>query len=105
MFRPLLALAVCLVAASSAKAQTPPRPNILFMFTADHAANAASAGGLNRNQTPTMDRLAKEGMLVKDCVVAYAPCGAGRAAIQTGKYAHLVGFYINGDKFDGSQQT
>ena len=36
--------------------------NILFIFTDDHAYQAISAYGSNRNQTPNIDRLAKEGM-------------------------------------------
>ena len=38
-------------------------PNILFLFADDHAYQAISAYGSNRNNTPNIDRLAKEGML------------------------------------------
>jgi len=81
------------------------RPNIIFIFTDDHAAHAISAYGSKINKTPNMDRLANEGMLFKKCYVSNSICGPSRAVIQTGKYNHLNGFWRNGLTFDGSQQT
>jgi arylsulfatase A-like enzyme len=37
-------------------------PNILFIMADDHAAKAISAYGHGINQTPHIDRLAREGM-------------------------------------------
>ena len=81
------------------------RPNILFIFSDDHAYQAVSAydGGLN--QTPHIDRLAAEGMLFQRCYVTNSICGPQRASIQTGKYSHKNGFLRNGNKFDGTQHT
>ncbi|MGY8650071.1 MAG: sulfatase-like hydrolase/transferase, partial [Verrucomicrobiia bacterium] len=62
------------------------RPNILFVFTDDHAAHAISAYGSKINTTPHMDRLAKEGMLFEKCYVSNSICGPSRAVILTGKY-------------------
>ena len=81
------------------------RPNILFIFTDDHGTQAMSCYGSKINQTPNMDRLAREGMLFKHCLVTNAICGPSRAVIQTGKYGHLNGFLRNGDVFDGEQTT
>jgi arylsulfatase A-like enzyme len=84
------------------------RPNILFIFSDDHAYQAISAYGDPRKliQTPNIDRLAKEGMLFQRCVVPNSICGPSRATILTGKYNHLNGFYNNSNsRFDGSQQT
>ena len=81
------------------------RPNILFVFTDDHAAHAISAYGSKINETPNMDRIANEGMLFRNCFVTNSICGPSRAVILTGKYSHLNGFLQNGDRFDGSQQT
>jgi arylsulfatase A-like enzyme len=96
-------------AAEPAEAQR--RPNVLFVFTDDHAYQAisayqpVSAYGLNLNQTPNIDRLAREGMRFDNCYVTNSICGPCRAVIQTGKYSHLNGFFCNGDRFDGHQQT
>ena len=81
------------------------RPNILFIFSDDHAYQAIGAYGSKINKTPNLDRLAHEGMIFRNCYVTNSICGPCRAVIQTGKYSHLNGFYRNGNRFDGSQQT
>ena len=43
------------------------RPNILFIFTDDHAAHAMSCYGSKINTTPNLDRIAKEGMRFDRC--------------------------------------
>ena len=89
-------------------AQQGQRPNIIFIFSDDHANAAISAYGDSRNllQTPNIDRLANEGMTFNRCLVTNAICGPSRATVLTGKYSHLNGFYNNETTpFDGSQQT
>jgi arylsulfatase A-like enzyme len=81
------------------------RPNILFIFTDDHAAQAVSAYGSRANETPNIDRIAREGMRFDRCYVTNALCGPSRAVIQTGKYSHVNGFCTNRDRFDGAQTT
>lgn len=91
---------------TDARAADAPRPNIVFIFSDDHAYQAISAYGSSINQTPNLDRLAKEGALFRNCYVTNSICGPSRAVVLTGKYSHLNGFYTNnGDRFDGSQQT
>ena len=95
-------------------ALTPPasaeRPNIIFMFSDDHACNAISAypGGLFDEIAPTphIDRIAREGMLFENSFCANSICGPSRANILTGKHSHLNGFLDNNSShFDGRQQT
>ena len=84
------------------------RPNILFLFTDDHALNALSAYGgplAKIAPTPHLDRIAKEGMLFRHCLVSNSICAPSRAVILTGKHSHLNGQRTNKDTFDGSQQT
>lgn len=81
------------------------RPNILFIMADDHGYQALSCYGSRVNQTPNLDRLAREGMRFDRCYVTNSICGPSRAVILTGKYSHLNGFKNNGDRFDGSQQT
>jgi arylsulfatase A-like enzyme len=99
-------------AAGETKAETAAkRPNILFVFCDDHAYQAisayqsVSAYGLKLNNTPNIDRLAREGMRFDNCYVTNSICGPSRAVIQTGKYSHLNGFCCNGNRFNGDQQT
>ncbi len=81
------------------------RPNILFIMSDDHAYQALSCYGSYRNQTPNLDRIAKEGMRFDRCYVTNSICGPCRAVILTGKYSHLNGFEQNGRTFNGQQQT
>ncbi|MCP4173551.1 MAG: sulfatase [Fuerstiella sp.] len=81
------------------------QPNILFIFSDDHAAHAMSCYGSKINSTPNLDRIANDGMLFTNCFCTNSICGPSRAVIQTGKHSHLNGFVRNGNRFDGSQQT
>ena len=72
------------------------RPNILFIMSDDHASQAVSAydGILTQVcSTPNIDRLAKEGMLFRNCFVTNSICSPSRASIMTGKYSHKNGVY------------
>ena len=83
------------------------RPNIIFIFTDDHAAHAMSAYGSKVNKTPNLDRIANEGMLFTNCYCTNSICGPSRAVILTGKHSHINGKIDNGarDPFDMSQPT
>ena len=90
------------------KATDKEQPNILFIFTDDHALNAISAydGPLAKiAPTPHLDRIAREGMLFNHCLVTNSICAPSRAVVLTGKYSHLNGQLTNKNVFDGSQQT
>jgi arylsulfatase A-like enzyme len=83
-------------------------PNIVFIFSDDHAFQAISAYGEARRllETPNIDRLAKEGMRFERCLVPNSICGPSRATVLTGKYSHLNGFYNNSNsRFDPTQPT
>lgn len=84
------------------------RPNIVFIFSDDHAYQAMSCypRPLALNETPNLDRLARSGMRFDRCLVTNSICGPSRAVILTGKYSHANGFYTNNfSRFDGSQTT
>lgn len=84
------------------------RPNIIFIMADDHAEEAISAYGSKLSQlapTPNIDRIAKEGALFKNNFCTNAICGPSRAVILTGKFSHINGFRMNGERFDGDQQT
>ena len=84
------------------------RPNILFIFTDDHAIRALGAYGDELTRlapTPNLDRLATEGGLFRHHFVTNSICAPSRAAVLTGKHSHLNGQKTNKDVFDGEQQT
>ena len=94
----------CAPALVSIAAPGPARPNIIFIMSDDHAAHAISAYGSKVNQTPHLDRLAKEGMRFSRAFVVNSICTPSRATILTGKYSHLNGTPVF-NRFDGTQQT
>ena len=99
----LAALTTIAAAAADAK-----RPNIVFIFSDDHAQAAISAYGEARRllDTPQLDRIAKEGARFDRCLVTNSICGPSRATVLTGKYNHLNKFVNNSNsRFDGSQTT
>ncbi|MEX2671774.1 MAG: sulfatase/phosphatase domain-containing protein [Phycisphaeraceae bacterium] len=94
-----------LLGTPQSEAATPERPNIIFIFTDDHASHAISAYGSKINQTPNLDRLADEGMLFRNVFVTNSICAPSRAVLLTGKPSHLNGQLTNRERFDGEQQT
>ena len=89
---------------AAASALAAPRPNILYIMSDDHAAHAISAYGSKINQTPNLDRIAKEGVRFDHVYAVNSICTPSRATILTGKYSHLNGCPTF-NRFDGAQPT
>ena len=95
---PLRALACCALLltiasfAPLATAQTAKRPNILVIWGDDVGMWNVSAyhRGMMGGSTPSIDRIAREGMIFMDHY-AHASCTAGRAAFITGQYPIRTG--------------
>jgi arylsulfatase A-like enzyme len=74
------------------------KPNILFISSDDHAAHAIGVYGgrlASLNPTPNIDRLAREGMLLRNVFSTNAICVPSRATILTGQYSHTNGVKTN----------
>ena len=80
------------------------RPNIIFIFSDDHAQHAISAYGSKVNQTPHLDRLAKDGARFVNSFVTNSICTPSRATLLTGQYAHLNGVPVF-NRFDGTRDN
>ena len=102
--RTLAGLVALLLLTLTAPAVTDSRPNILFIMSDDHAAHAISAYGSRVNHTPNIDRLAREGMLLRNVFVTNSICTPSRATILTGQYSHLNGVPVF-NRFDSSRLT
>ena len=63
--------------------------NIIFILTDDHRYDAMGfLKGQPFIETPVLDRMAREGVHLKNAFVTTALCSPSRASILTGKYAH-----------------
>lgn len=82
------------------------QPNIIIIVSDDHAFQSIGAYGSKLMKTPSIDRIAKEGVRFDKGYVTNSICGPSRAVILTGKYSHKNGFKDNeNSKFDGSQDS
>jgi arylsulfatase A-like enzyme len=105
-----LALLLIIGVMNIASAQRPQeasqrKPNIIFIMSDDHGYQAISAYSNKLIQTPNIDRIGREGAVMRNAFVTNSVCSPSRAVILTGKYGHLNGQRDNGTYFDGSQQT
>lgn len=101
MKRILTVLVFCLAAAAAGAAETRP-PNVLFVFTDDHAQHAISSYGSKVNQTPHLDRLASGGARFLNSFVTNSICTPSRATLLTGQYSHTNGVPVF-NRFDGDR--
>ena len=84
----LLIASSCLQKKSTQKLS---KPNIVFIMSDDHAYQAISAYGYGINETPNIDRLAKEGALFTRACVTNSLCAPSRAVLLTGKHSFING--------------
>ena len=55
-------------------------PNIVFIFSDDHAVKAVSAYGSGLNKTPNIDRIADGGLIFENSFVTNSICAPSRAS-------------------------
>lgn len=107
----LVVVVAAISAACNQKEEGHDRPNIIYIMADDLTTQAISAydNGIFDSiaPTPNMDRLAREGMIFQNVMCTNAICGPSRAAILTGDYSHVNGYYKNhkGGVFDSTRWT
>ena len=105
MLRPTTVAIVLLLLGSYLNAAD--RPNILFIMSDDHTTQAVGVYGsrlAKLNPTPTIDRLAKEGMVFENAYCTNSICTPSRACILTGQYNHVNGVYDLGGRIETERQ-
>ena len=81
------------------------QPNILFV-TADHLRyDTVGHAGDPIIQTPTLDRLAADGVRFSNCFVQSPVCQPSRATLMTGRYPRHHGVRWNGNRLDENEMT
>ena len=69
----------------------PHSPNIIIVFIDDMGWADVGFNGGTHVQTPRLDQMAKEGMVLTDFYVAQPVCSASRSALLTGCYPNRIG--------------
>ena len=79
------------------------RPNILFIMSDDHTWQAIGSYGSHLKEvapTQNIDRLADEGMLLKNVFCTNSICTPSRATILSGQYSHRNGVLTLADNWN-----
>ena len=79
-------LGLCQIAAGA--------PNVIFVLVDDLGFSDVSCYGAQTVETPTIDRLAGEGLMFTDFHTAASICSPSRAAFLTGAYPQRAGAYL-----------
>ncbi|MBI1896192.1 MAG: sulfatase-like hydrolase/transferase [Acidobacteria bacterium] len=82
-----------LAAPALAAAQRRRPPNILLIIADDLGYGDLGCYGNDAVRTPTLDRLAREGMRFTNFVVSWPACTPSRSSILTGRYPQRNGLY------------
>jgi arylsulfatase A-like enzyme len=74
------------LAAPAARAAESSRPNIVMIFTDDQRHDAVGYAGNATVHTPNLDRLARRGVVFRNCFVNTSICAVSRANLISGQY-------------------
>jgi len=91
----------------SCKPEDSKLPNIIFIMSDDHTTQGFGVYGsrlADLNPTPTIDRLAHEGILFENAFCTNSICTPSRTSIMTGQYGHVNGVYDLSGKLEPERQ-
>ena len=98
----LLVLTLLAPTGSSARAEAPVKPNVLFIAVDDLNDWVNCMGGRKGVHTPNLDRLAGRGVLFTNAHCAAPSCNPSRVAMMTGVAPSSSGVYHNGQDWRSS---
>ncbi len=61
-------------------------PNIVYLFSDQHRNCSWPGGGTTQVQTPNLERLASQGVVLSNCISNYPLCSPHRASLLTGRF-------------------
>src|SRR5215212_5599679 len=108
-----LSLSLALLGLAAGPALAAGRPNLVFLFADDQRHDALGCvqkeqgdkGRFPWFQTPSMDRLAAEGVRFRNAFVVNSLCSPSRACYLTGRYSHANGIHNNRTPFPADAVT
>ncbi len=69
------------------------KPNVIIIFTDDQGYQDVGVFGSPDIETPHLDKMASEGIMLTDFYAAQAVCSASRAGLLTGCYPNRIGIH------------
>ena len=76
-------------------AAAPVKPNIIYIVSDQHRAQAVGCLGDEQARTPNLDRMASEGLILENTFANSPVCCPSRAIWLTGQYCHRNGMVAN----------
>jgi arylsulfatase A-like enzyme len=109
----MLRTLILLFAFTAATRAAEKKPNFIFVIADDHRWDAMGAVQKEHAEkarypwfeTPSMDRLAAEGVRFRNAFITHSICSPGRAGFLTGQYTHANGVMDNGTPFPEDSVT
>ena len=81
------------------------RPNIIYVMTDQLRHDMMGYSGNFKAITPSIDKMATEGINFKNCVSVTPVCASHRASLITGKYSSSTGMVTNEIRINPNQKT
>jgi choline-sulfatase len=79
--------------------------NLILILSDQHSRDASGCYGHAAARTPNIDRLAVAGTRF-DCAYTNCPiCIPARASLATGQFVHRIGYWDNGEPYDGRGES
>jgi choline-sulfatase len=79
--------------------------NLLFILSDEHSRRVLGYYGHGMIRTPSLDRLAAQGVRFSDAYSNSPICVPSRAALATGRHVHQIRFWDNAIPYDGSVKS
>ena len=76
--------------------------NLLILMSDEHNPQVMGCAGHPIIRTPHLDALAARGTRFSSAYTTCPICVPARAAFALGKYVHQVGYWDNGDPYEGA---
>ncbi len=92
-----------LALSTSANAGGKRKPNVVYLFADQMRAHALGCMGNAHIQTPNLDKLASQGLLLTNAISCTPVCTPYRAQLLTGRYAHATGVVENDVRLPNSE--
>ncbi|MHC4398716.1 MAG: arylsulfatase [Planctomycetota bacterium] len=89
-------VAACCSAALSYAADSPGRPNIVFIMADDLGYGHLGCYGQTKIRTPNIDRMASEGTRFTQCYAGHCVCAPSRSTLMTGHHTGHTSVRANG---------
>ncbi|GMV94550.1 MAG: sulfatase [Candidatus Hydrogenedentota bacterium] len=79
----------------TAGAETPRKPNVVYVFADQWRAQATGYAGDPNVQTPNIDAMAAQCLNLPNAVSGWPVCSPYRGSLMTGQYPHVNGIFCN----------